>query len=45
MAWRVEIDLLLVASTRMAMRMFGNAISLRREQAQHFEVTTAGAGE
>jgi Fe2+ transport system protein FeoA len=25
--------------------MFGNAISLRREQAQQFDVTTAGAGE
>ena len=26
-------------------RMFGNAISLRREQAQHFAVSPAGDGE
>jgi Fe2+ transport system protein FeoA len=41
----VELASAAIGGDPMEFRMFGNAISLRREQAQQFDVTTAGAGE
>ncbi len=41
----VELASAAIGGDPMEFRMFGNAISLRREQALQFEVTTAGAGE
>ena len=41
----VELASTAIGGDPIEFRMFGNAISLRREQALHFNVTTAGAGE
>ncbi len=41
----VELASAAIGGDPIEFRMFGNAISLRREQAQQFEVTTAAAGE
>ncbi len=41
----VELASAAIGGDPMEFRMFGNAISLRREQALKFDVTTAGAGE
>ena len=41
----VELASAAIGGDPMEFRMFGNAISLRREQALQFDVTTAGAGE
>lgn len=41
----IELASAAIGGDPIEFRMFGNAISLRREQAQQFEVTTAGRGE
>jgi Fe2+ transport system protein FeoA len=41
----VELASAAIGGDPIEFRMFGNAISLRREQALQFDVTTAGAGE
>jgi len=43
----VEIELAssAIGGDPLEFRMFGNAISLRREQARHFAVSPAGQGE
>ncbi len=41
----VELASAAIGGDPMEFRMFGNAISLRREQALQFDVTAAGAGE
>ncbi len=41
----VELASAAIGGDPLEIRMFGNAISLRREQARQFDVTTAGAGE
>jgi Fe2+ transport system protein FeoA len=41
----VELASAAIGGDPIEFRMFGNAISLRREQALQFAVTTAGAGE
>ena len=40
----VELASAAIGGDPMEFRMFGNAISLRREQARHFGVTPAGEG-
>jgi Fe2+ transport system protein FeoA len=41
----VELASSAIGGDPMEFRMFGNAISLRREQARHFAVAPAGKGE
>ena len=41
----VELASAAIGGDPMEFRMFGNAISLRREQAQHFAVSPAKPGE
>jgi ferrous iron transport protein A len=41
----VELASAAIGGDPMEFRMFGNAISLRREHAKHFAVTPAGVGE
>ncbi len=41
----VELASSAIGGDPMEFRMFGNAISLRREQARHFAVSPAGKGE
>jgi len=41
----VELASAAIGGDPMEFRMFGNAISLRREQAQHFAVSPAKQGE
>ena len=41
----VELASAAIGGDPIEIRMFGNAISLRREQALQFDVTTAGTGE
>ena len=41
----VELASSAIGGDPMEFRMFGNAISLRREQARHFAVSPAGLGE
>ena len=41
----VELASSAIGGDPMEFRMFGNAISLRREQARHFAVSPAGQGE
>ncbi len=41
----VELASAAIGGDPLEFRLFGNAISLRREQAREFDVTTAGAGE
>lgn len=41
----VELASAAIGGDPIEFRMFGNAISLRREQALQFDVTAAGAGE
>jgi ferrous iron transport protein A len=41
----VELASAAIGGDPIEFRMFGNAISLRREQALQFDVTTAGEGE
>jgi Fe2+ transport system protein FeoA len=41
----VELASAAIGGDPIEFRMFGNAISLRREHAQQFEVTAAGVGE
>jgi len=40
----VELASAAIGGDPLEFRMFGNAISLRREHAQHFDVTPAGEG-
>ncbi len=40
----VELASVAIGGDPLEFRLFGNAISLRREQARHFEVTPAGEG-
>jgi Fe2+ transport system protein FeoA len=41
----VELASSAIGGDPIEFRMFGNAISLRREHARQFKVTTAGVGE
>ena len=41
----IELASSAIGGDPLEIRMFGNAISLRREQAQHFAVTPAEPGE
>jgi len=41
----VELASSAIGGDPLEFRMFGNAISLRREQAQHFDVSPASEGE
>ncbi len=41
----VELASAAIGGDPLEFRMFGNAISLRREHARHFGVTPAGVGE
>ena len=41
----VELASAAIGGDPLEFRMFGNAISLRREQAEHFAVSPAGNGE
>ncbi len=41
----VELASAAIGGDPLEFRMFGNAISLRREHARHFDVTPAGVGE
>jgi len=41
----VELTSAAIGGDPLEFRMFGNAISLRREHARQFKVTTAGVGE
>ena len=40
----VELASAAIGGDPLEFRLFGNSISLRREQARHFEVTPAGEG-
>ncbi len=40
----VELASVAIGGDPLEFRMFGNSISLRREHARHFAVTTAGEG-
>jgi Fe2+ transport system protein FeoA len=40
----VELASAAIGGDPLEFRMFGNSISLRREHARHFAVTTAGEG-